>query len=212
MNNAASVSEKLRMLTENVSRANVRIGANLIITKFTIKNRIKLTELLIECGFKRLIFLRYKPIADHDRWNSENPDGGDLEIFQNWLTHAKRQYPQVMLRVDCAAAFLMRHLDPLTAKRAGINGCTAGQRIISIAPDGCVYPCSQLVGHGYYAGDLKYDSFKAIWYDIKDIQILVLIVFVLTSIVMFISINCNCKSLHILQICFELFNGIGVNL
>jgi len=161
INNVAYTSAKLRDLAE----LDVLLGANLILTRFTIQNIDSLTELLLECGFKRLIFLRYKPIADHKRWNNENPCGEELKVFKNWLTRAKQQYPHLMLRIDCAAAFLMRDVEPLTAKHTGIRGCAAGERIVSIAPDGSVYPCSQLVGHAYTAGNLTKNSFKAIWRD-----------------------------------------------
>jgi radical SAM protein with 4Fe4S-binding SPASM domain len=120
-------------------------------------------ELLLQCGIKRYIFLRYKPIPDRERWNNENPNGKELQIFQKWLTDAKRRYPNIMIRVDCAAAFLMRGTNHFAAARAGIKGCTAGERIISVAPDGSVYPCSQLVGHAYNAGNLTNESFETVW-------------------------------------------------
>ena len=159
--NDAAMSEKLRILNE----LDVPLGANLILTRFTIQNIEKLTERLLACGFKRLIFLRYKPIADHERWNNENPGGEELRRFNHWLARTKQQYPRLMLRIDCAAAFLMRDLEPQTAIHAGIRGCVAGERILSVAPDGFVYPCSQLVGHAYLAGNLAKDSLKAIWHD-----------------------------------------------
>jgi radical SAM protein with 4Fe4S-binding SPASM domain len=161
IHDAVHILAKLRVLMER----DVFIGANLILTRFTIKNIDKLTELLLKHGFKRFIFLRYKPIADRERWNNENPSQEELSIFQNWLTQAKRQYPQLMLRIDCAAAFLMRDVNQQTAKYAGIRGCAAGERIISVMPDGSVYPCSQLVGHAYRAGNMATDSFKTIWHD-----------------------------------------------
>jgi len=57
----------------------------------------------------------------------------------------------------------MKDANQALAARAGIIGCPAGERIISIAPDGSVYPCSQLVGQAYYAGNLIRDPFEIIW-------------------------------------------------
>lgn len=163
INDAEHTSEKLRVLAEYAANAGIGIGANIIMTRFSIRNMDKLVELLLKCGYKRLIFLRYKPTADRGRWNNENPDAEELKLFKNWLTHTKHQYPQLMLRVDCASAFLMKDTNPLTALRAGIRGCAAGEQIISVAPDGSVYPCSQLVGHVHSAGNLTSDSFMTIW-------------------------------------------------
>jgi len=161
INNMEDSSAKLRFLAE----LGVPLGANIILTRFTIQNIDRLAELLLECGFNRLIFLRYKPIADLKRWSNENPSGEELVVFKNWMTQVKWQYPHLMLRIDCAAAFLMSDIEPLTSKQAGIRGCTAGQRIVSVAPDGSVYPCSQLVGHAYNAGNLTKNSLKDIWRD-----------------------------------------------
>ena len=165
IHNKANTAAKLRALEEGLSHAGVGLGANLIMTRLTIRHVDQLTELLMECGFRRLIFLRYKPIADRARWNRENPDGDDLRFFKDWLTHAKRQHPQLMLRNDCAATFLMRETDLVTAKQMGMKGCVAGDRILSIAPDGSVYPCSQLMGNAYRIGNLQSDSFSAIWHE-----------------------------------------------
>lgn len=165
IHDAIDTSAKLRVLTEYARSAGIGVGANLIMTRFTIDNIGRLTELLLECGFKRLIFLRYKPIADQVRWNNENPNSDELKLFKNWLLQAKRRYPQIMFRIDCAFAFLMRDTDLSAAVYAGIKGCSAGERIISVAPDGSVYPCSQFAGHDYSAGNLMNDTFKNIWHE-----------------------------------------------
>jgi MoaA/NifB/PqqE/SkfB family radical SAM enzyme len=155
---AARITEELCALAEYAANAGIGLGANIIITRFAIRNIEKLTEMLLAIGFKRLIFLRYKPVDDYARWNKENPNAEELIIFKKWLVQAKRRYPQVMLRIDCASAFLMRDMDPAAAIRAGIKGCVAAERIISIVPDGSVYPCSQLVGHICSAGNTISDS------------------------------------------------------
>jgi len=158
-----NTSKKLHTLKEYACNTGISLGANLIMTRFTLLNIDKLTELLLECGFNRFIFLRYKPVSDRVRWNNENPGANELKSFKNWLIQTKHNYSQLMLRVDCASAFLMRDMDLPVAVYAGIKGCAAGERIISVAPDGSVYPCSQLVGHNYKAGNLINDTFKNIW-------------------------------------------------
>jgi radical SAM protein with 4Fe4S-binding SPASM domain len=79
------------------------------------------------------------------------------------LIRAKHQHSSIEIRVDCASAFLMRDIHSPAAIRSGIKGCVAGVRILSLSPDGCAYPCSQLVGSAYYAGNLVCDSFEKVW-------------------------------------------------
>ena len=153
---------KLHELASYASQTKTFIGANLIITRFTINQLHKLVELLASCGFQRLIFLRYKPIHDSNRWHSENPDKEALHAFEGDLLHIKSQYPRLAMRLDCASAFLMRDMDRDTALKAS-EGCVAGNRILSVSPDSSVYPCSQLVGAKYHAGNLTQKSLGVIW-------------------------------------------------
>ena len=155
----------LRVLSEYVQRSGVKLGANLILTRYTIANVEKILGLLIKYGFERVIFLRYKPTTDFVRWNAENPQPDEMRAFRLWLTKTKPLYQGLMLRIDCAASFLMRDVITADAIYSGINGCTAGNRIVAVAPDGSVFPCSQLVGNPFYAGNLVSDSFEKIWHE-----------------------------------------------
>jgi radical SAM protein with 4Fe4S-binding SPASM domain len=154
---------KLNKLVGYAAQSNTFIGANLILTRFTINYLYKLVELLASCGFQRLVFLRYKPIQDSTRWKNENPGKELLHIFKDDLLQIRIRYPQLTIRLDCASAFLMRNVDRDVAIKAGIKGCVAGDRTLFVSPDGSVYPCSQLVGMKYKSGDLTQDSLGAIW-------------------------------------------------
>jgi radical SAM protein with 4Fe4S-binding SPASM domain len=72
-------------------------------------------------------------------------------------------HPDLTLRLDCALAFLERHLPAEMARRAGLRGCVAGARIIALGPDGSVYPCSQLVAPRLRAGNLLEADPAQIW-------------------------------------------------
>ena len=154
---------QLRELAKYASQTNTFIGANIIITRFTINHLHKLVELLTSCGFQRLIFLRYKPIQDRTRWHNENPDKEALRRFEDDLIQIKSRYPRLAIRLDCGSAFLMKGVSRDIAIKAGIKGCVAGNGILSVSPDGSVYPCSQLVGEKYYAGNLTQNSLGIIW-------------------------------------------------
>ncbi|HBE78358.1 MAG TPA: hypothetical protein DDW65_11355 [Firmicutes bacterium] len=59
--------------------------------------------------------------------------------------------------------FLERRLNSQIALYSGLKGCVAGEEIISVAPDGSVYPCAQLVGEIFNAGNLLNEDYESIW-------------------------------------------------
>jgi radical SAM protein with 4Fe4S-binding SPASM domain len=116
-------------------------------------------------GFKKYTLLRYKPPGDIKRWIQEKPDKRDLILLEVKLISLQKKYPDAVFRIDCAFSFLERRLNPQTALLSGIKGCTAFDRIMAVAPDGSVYPCSQLVGRKFRAGNLLNEVFDSIWHE-----------------------------------------------
>ncbi len=155
--------EKLKVLLTQLDERNIITGANLIMTKSAVQNFDEIIEMLINIGFKRYTLLRYKPPKNVKRWIQEKPDKHDLDLLEERLTAAQEMHTDLLFRIDCALSFLERRLNPQTALYSGLRGCVAGERIISVAPDGSVYPCSQLVGDIFYAGNLLHEDFESIW-------------------------------------------------
>jgi radical SAM protein with 4Fe4S-binding SPASM domain len=155
--------EKLSQLIAKTSELGLDIGANLMLSNSTLNTFEYIIDLLAAVGFKRLTLLRYKPPADIQRWNEENPDEYRLLEFERKFSKTIDTYPDIQFRVDCGLAFLERKLPLQTAEANGIRGCTAANRIVSIAPDGSIFPCSQLIGQGLSAGNLLTDDLKNVW-------------------------------------------------
>ena len=155
--------EKLTKLVNLLNSEGIDVGANLIISLSTIKNFDRIIKLLSEAGFQRITLLRYKPPGNLKRWMQEKPDQDALQLFEVILTGIVAKYPHIQFRVDCGLTFLQRKLPSHQALQSGIRGCVAADRILSVAPDGTVYPCSQLVGEQFLAGSLLEDDFSNIW-------------------------------------------------
>lgn len=155
--------EKLRALVTQLNERNIITGANIIMTRSSIHNFDRIVETLLQCGFNRYTLLRYKPPVDIKRWLQEKPEKHDLDLLEEKLTVMQEIHTDIHFRIDCALSFLERRLNPQTALYAGIRGCVAGDRIISVAPDGSVYPCSQLVEDIFKAGNLLNEDFESIW-------------------------------------------------
>ncbi|WP_291299792.1 radical SAM/SPASM domain-containing protein [Desulfosporosinus sp. BICA1-9] len=155
--------EKLIQLIAMTSELGLDIGANLMLSNSTLSEFEHIIDLLAAVGFKRLTLLRYKPPGDIQRWLKEKPDEYTLLEFERKFSKTVDTYPDIQFRVDCGLAFLERKLSPQTAEAHGIRGCTAANRILSIAPNGSIYACSQLVGQGFSAGNILEDDLKHVW-------------------------------------------------
>ncbi len=155
--------QKLRTLVGQLSERGIMTGANLIMTRSSIHNLYKIIEMLLQCGFNRYTLLRYKPPINIGRWLVEKPDKGDIELLEARLAGINDKYTDISIRIDCALSFVERKLDPQVALFSGVRGCAAFQRIMFVAPDGSVYPCSQLVGDRFNGCNLLKEEFGTIW-------------------------------------------------
>ncbi len=157
---------QLSWLTEIRRRADelgVNVGANLILCRTVVEHSEEVLDLLVQNGFRQITLLRYKPPASVERWMAQSPDPEDLRGMETRIGHWLEKKTGVVVRLDCALAFLERHLSSERAHRAGLRGCVAGSRIVALSPDGSVYPCSQLIAPRFCAGNLLDTSPLEIW-------------------------------------------------
>ncbi|MEW6227387.1 MAG: radical SAM protein [Bacillota bacterium] len=162
----AAPDEETAALSETVRTGRdmgIHVGASLMLSNTAISHFERLIGLLARARFTRITLLRYKPPADVSRWREENPSAEALYKLGRQLPEIMHRYPGVAFRIDCALSFLQRHLKPADALSAGIRGCVAGERILALAPDGGVFPCSQLVHPDLRAGNILADDLDAIW-------------------------------------------------
>lgn len=155
--------EKLRRIVDFMKKRKTTVGANVIIDAYGIEHFDEIIKTLAIIGFQTITSLRYKPSVDKESWNRHVPSYCQMKKFQRLLTKCIQSYPSITFRIDCSFAFLEKNLEEAIAKQKGIRGCVAGSRIVSIAPDGTVYPCSQLVGNDYCAGNLLVQPLAEIW-------------------------------------------------
>ncbi len=153
----------LRQLVQAAQTLGIESGANLILCNNVLAHFNQIIDILIQAGFNRVILLRYKPPADLKRWLVEKPSPEKYFGFEAVLRETVKKYPQVNFRLDCALSFLQRHQNTVDAAYAGLRGCVAGNRIMTIGPDGSVYPCSQLMASRFSAGNILADEFQSFW-------------------------------------------------
>ena len=157
-----SQKKKLNRFVEMTKEFGLQAEANLILSQTTLENFEEIMSHLARADFDRVVLLRYKPPADISQWEQEKPSAKDLLGLEEKLTKLSSKY-DLNLRVDCALGFLQRKLESKKALARGIRGCTAGRRIAVLAPDGSLFPCSQLVSSDLKLGNLLSKSPEVIW-------------------------------------------------
>lgn len=161
---------KLTRLVSLIGSMGINTGANLVLSKTTLHSLRKIVDKLVLSGFKRITFLRYKPPADITRWKAENPSTESMLKAETLLQKLKYDYPKFEFRLDCGLSFLQRKVSPDKALLSGVRGCVASNRIVSIAADGAVYPCSQLVYPQFYSGNIHKDEVEQFWIKSKGLK------------------------------------------
>jgi len=159
----ASESASLAGSVGRAQSLGLHVGANLMLSNTVLANFERLIAMLARAGLRRITLLRYKPPAEPARWTREDPAPETMRRFERVLAEAARRHPEIAFRIDCAASFLQRRLPRHAACSRGIRGCVAANRILALAPDGSIFPCSQLAEPHLRAGNILTDDLDAIW-------------------------------------------------
>ncbi len=165
LQNAESETALLAQVVHAAEDQGLHMGANLILCNTVLANFAHLIVLLARAGLRSITLLRYKPPAEPARWRRENPSREAMGGFEQILPEVTARHPEIGFRVDCAASFLQRCLARKAARFRGIRGCVAAERILALAPEGSMFPCSQLIHPGLRAGSVLTDNPGAIWRD-----------------------------------------------
>lgn len=148
---------------EMAAGAGMKTGANLKVSETTLTNFKFILDQLAGCGFDSITLLRYKPPPSYERWLAENPSPESVRALELFLEEARADYSHIAFRVDCAFGFLFRHLEGPGARRRGLRGCVAAQRIAALDPQGNLLPCSQLYAPRFHAGNILEEEPGLIW-------------------------------------------------
>ena len=157
------MTDSLGRNLEMAAGAGMKTGANLKVSKTTLTNFKLILDRLADCGFESITLLRYKPPPTYERWLAESPLPRSMLAFELFLEEAATDFSHITFRVDCALSFLFRHLETSEARRRGIRGCVAAQRIAALDPQGNLLPCSQLYAPRFRAGNILEEEPERIW-------------------------------------------------
>jgi len=154
-----AASRALRLLLDST----IQVGVNLLVTPALLPRLPQVLAQLQALGIRRVTVLRPKPPAipgdgDTAWYDSNRLCRGDLLRLRAVLAVWQGA---LSLEVDSALVGLMGDADPAHLRWRGIHGCTAGQRICTVWPDGRVTPCSFL--GDLNAGNVRHMPFVELW-------------------------------------------------
>lgn len=170
LENSAAYLKEICEFRKKSEGAKLRTGVNLILDRQSLFQINRIIQQITDCGFKRIVLLRYKPPEKIQRWEEHKPQNEQLIKLHQEIADIQKRYPEVSFRFDCALSFLQRNLTEKEAAKHGFKGCVAADRILSVAPDGNVYPCSQLVHESFCGGNLLEEKPDEIWNHSKRIK------------------------------------------
>jgi radical SAM protein with 4Fe4S-binding SPASM domain len=148
--------ERVRAAIRTAQAAHLRWGLNTLVTRANLSALEDLLRLAQAEGAYSVNILRPKPAQRGGKWLAESlPSAADNRFLQTLL---RRWQPRLRITTDSSLAFV-RQGTPQAWRYSGVEGCTAGRRILSIDPSGQVLPC----GHVPIPAQVAPGDFMAAW-------------------------------------------------
>ena len=133
----------------------LRFGFNVLLTRSNLADLTAIIRLGQQTGAATVNLLRPKPPTTEDDWlERESPTAADYRQVSHLLRRLQTNshHPATKITIDASLTFLLTNHPLQALYRAGVWGCSAGRRFITVTQDGDVLPCSHVrwsdVGNG----------------------------------------------------------------
>ena len=146
--------------------AGLRFGFNVLLTRSSLSDLEAIIRLGQRKGAATVNLLRPKPPTTGGDWlERESPTAAGYRQVRRVLQSATRN-PSTTLRtslrsatrltVDASLTFLLTTRPPWQLYRAGVWGCSAARRFVTVTQDGDVLPCSHVRWSDVGGGDVMH--------------------------------------------------------
>jgi len=123
----------------------LRFGLNFLTTRSSLPHLTSVVKLGQSLGAESVNLLRPKPpVTDHNWLIQESPTREDYRVFQKTLRGLRGKTGQTRITLDASFTFLLTDLSPDRLYRAGVWGCCAARKFVTVLQDGRVLPCSHV--------------------------------------------------------------------
>lgn len=130
---------------ETCRNVGLRFGLNFLATRSSLPQLTSVIKLGQSLGAESVNLLRPKPPVTDDDWLAqESPTAEDYRALQATLRGLRGKTGQMRITLDASLTFLLTDLSPDRLYRAGVWGCCAARKFVTVLQDGRVLPCSHV--------------------------------------------------------------------
>lgn len=132
----------------------IRFGLNFLATRSSLPHLTNVVKLGQSLGAESVNLLRPKPPVTDDNWLiQESPSREDYRALQKTLCGLRGKTGQTRITLDASLTFLLTDLPPDRLYRAGVWGCCAARKFVTVLQDGSALPCSHVRQSDVAGGD-----------------------------------------------------------
>ena len=159
--------------------AGLRFGINFLLTRSSLADLEPVIRLGQRIGAATVNLLRPKPpTTDGDWLEQESPTGMDYRkvqaIIRQFQLSGCKTRPETRLTLDASLTFLLTDHPSHALYRAGVWGCSAARKFVTVTQNGDVLPCSHVrwsdVGGGDVMGAWRESAILARFRALEDVM------------------------------------------
>ncbi len=129
--------------------AGLRFGINFLLTRSSLPDLEAVIRLAQARGAATVNLLRPKPPTTEGDWlERESPTATDYRkvqaVLKQFQVSGSKVQPETRLTIDASLTFLLADHPPQALYRAGVWGCSAARKFVTVTQEGEVLPCSHV--------------------------------------------------------------------
>lgn len=138
------------------------VGVDTVVTNDNLDDLEKFMDFLEENGFDGLTIIKLKQgHLDLETFKKQVPD---YDKYAEVIDKICRRNGNLEVTIDCSSvANLCKTLTLEEQNKIHSAGCPAGHSLISIAPNGDMFPCAALTNEKYKIGNILTDDLEKVW-------------------------------------------------
>ena len=147
------------------------VGVDTVVTNNNLDDIEDFMDFLEDNGFDGLTIIKLKQgYLDLETFRKQVPS---YEKYARLIDKICKRDGKLEVTIDCSSVNnLCMTLTEEEQNKIHSAGCPAGHTLISIAPNGDIYPCAALTNEKYKVGNILTDDLEKVWNENKTLKLL----------------------------------------